>query len=58
MAREAGIFGRYNELEYTVHSTDDGELYSAGNSPLESQGYVNVENGAGLETMRDLCEIA
>ena len=46
--------GRYNELEYEVEI--DGEIvYTAGNSSIDSQAYVNTDDGVGLNTMRDYC---
>ena len=33
------------------------EIYEAGNSPFDSQGYTSEENGVGLEIMREYCEL-
>jgi hypothetical protein len=61
MEMKPTIIGRYNELEYTVDLYSDEEvmgleLYRAGNSEFDSQGYTTSENGVGLETMRRYCE--
>lgn len=53
------IIGYYNELEYTVEIIGPGDhevLYSAGNSPFDSQGYTSKEEGVGLEKMKQYCE--
>lgn len=49
------IIGYYNELEYSVE-IDGKEIYTAGNSPLDSQAYTSAEDGVGLERMREFCE--
>jgi len=56
-----GIIGFYNAEKYSVCSIDENgqieeELYTAGNSPLDSQVSVNAFEGVGLETMREFCE--
>lgn len=49
------VIGRYNELEYEVEL--DGEvIYSAGNSPFDSQVYTDKETGVGLAVMKEYCE--
>lgn len=54
------IIGYYNELEYRVTLLIDGDpqedLYTAGNSPYDSQQSVSAEDGVGLETMKIFCE--
>jgi len=50
-----GVIGYYSELEYSVE-IDGEEVYQAGNSPFDSQGYVDASSGVGLETMRTYCE--
>jgi len=55
------IVGYYNEQEYSVDMFSDDEpmgveLYRAGNSPYDSQQYVSIEDGVGLETMKLYCE--
>ena len=47
----------YNELGYRVHNiTTNKELYTAGNSPFDSQCYVSVVDGVGLEAIKQYCE--
>lgn len=36
-------------------NTDGKDIYTAGNSPFDSQGYVSARNGVGLQTMRKYC---
>jgi hypothetical protein len=49
--------GYYNELEYKIFDFDKMELvYSAGNHPYDSQGYISAEKGVGLDKMREYCE--
>lgn len=54
------LIGFYNEFHYQIFDWTDGRinevLYEAGNSPHDSQVYVNPENGVGIETMREYCE--
>ena len=51
------VIGRYHELQYeVVDFTNDQVLYTAGNSPLDSQGYVPAEDGVGIDTMKQYCE--
>lgn len=51
------INGRFNALTYVIE-IDDEVVYQAGNSPLESQGYVSAEDGVGLEKMKEYCKIS
>jgi hypothetical protein len=46
--------GYYNALEYYV-MLDGKVVYSAGNSPFDSQFYTSEYNGVGLKTMRSYC---
>lgn len=39
-----------------MNSNDGKEIYSAGNSPFDSQAYTSKEDGVGLETMKEYCE--
>lgn len=49
------VIGRYNGLEYEVEL--DGEIvYTAGNSPHDSQFYASLEDGIGIEAMRTFCK--
>jgi hypothetical protein len=54
------VIGYYNEIEYKVFIIGESglikHLYNAGNSPLDSQQYVNAEDGIGLEKMKEYCE--
>jgi hypothetical protein len=57
MASKPYIIGEYNALEYKVLIYSDKfpngeEVYSAGNSPFDSQGYVDADKGVGLERMK------
>lgn len=52
---ESYVIGYYNELKYRIE-IDGEEVYTAGNSPYDSQGYTAKENGVGLEEMRKFCE--
>ncbi len=59
--RKARVVGYYNELWYSVFMYSDDEptgieLYRAGNSPYDSQGYTSKEDGVGLATMKRYCE--
>ena len=47
--------GYYNEWEYRVE-VDGNEVYTAGNSPFDSQAYTDPQGGVGLETMKAYCE--
>ena len=50
-----GVIGRYNAREYEVEVV--GEIvYTAGNSPFDSQAYTLAEEGVGLATMKEYCE--
>jgi hypothetical protein len=55
------IIGYYNTLQYRVVlfdkdvNTDGKDIYTAGNSPFESQTYVSADEGVGLRTMRKYC---
>jgi hypothetical protein len=60
MARPV-IVGEYHEHGYTItlmadDRADDEELYSAGNSPDDSQAYSAPEHGLPLKTIRQYCE--
>jgi hypothetical protein len=48
------VHGEYSASLYVVYS-DDEEIYRAGNSPYDSQGYVSADSGIGLEAMRAFC---
>jgi len=48
------VIGYYNALEYRIE-LDGVEVYTAGNSPHESQTYVTADMGVGLRTMRSYC---
>jgi len=48
------VLGRYNAHEYEIEV--DGEIvYRAGNSPLDSQGYVSKQDGIGIAEMKEYC---
>ena len=54
------VIGYYNEQGYSVVGIDLPkenyiQLYNAGNSPLDSQDYVPIERGVGLERMKQYC---
>lgn len=52
------VFGEYSAEEYRVYVDDCGnvdEVYQAGNSPCDSQGYVTSADGVGLRAMRSFC---
>ena len=52
------LIGYYAATHYTIEDFDtQEELYLAGNSPMESQVYVDAADGVGLETMKKYCEI-
>lgn len=48
------VVGYYNERKYQI-DVDGTEVYQAGNSPYESQDYLNADEGVGLEKMRTYC---
>ncbi len=48
------IIGYYNELEYRIE-LDGKEIYTASNSPFDSQAYTSAGEGVGLATMRKYC---
>jgi hypothetical protein len=48
------IHGEYNAERYTIYS-DGVEIYTAGNSPYDSQAYVSADDGVGLERMGEFC---
>ena len=50
------VIGYYNELYYRIY-LNDNEIYTAGNSPHESQTYVSKEDGVGRRKMRSYCII-
>jgi hypothetical protein len=50
------VIGYYNELEYRIE-LDGKEIYTAGNSPFDSQQYTSKENGVGLIKMKQYCEV-
>ena len=49
------ISGEYSATEYTIY-LDGAEIYKAGNSPFDSQGYVGADDGVGERTMAAYCE--
>ena len=55
---DQSYIGRYNTLGYSVvvmfANGHEDTLYTAGNSPLDSQWYV--EDGLDLDTMKRYCE--
>jgi len=61
MKSKKGIIGYYDDQEYEVCLVENGQvtetIYTAGNSPCDSQAYVLPEDGIGLEKMRRYCEI-
>ena len=52
--KEVVFTGVYNELGYVIRE-DGRDIYAAGNHPSESQGYVNAEDGMGVEKIADFC---
>ena len=48
------VYGEYNALSYTIFHNGE-EVYQAGNSALDSQGYVSAKKGVGLTKMREYC---
>jgi hypothetical protein len=48
------VTGYYNEWEYYIN-LDGQEIYRAGNSPFDSQGYVTPDLGVGVNTMQEYC---
>jgi hypothetical protein len=52
------FWGEYSALSYRVlkGARSPVVVYEAGNSPLESQGYVSADKGVGLVVMRKFCE--
>lgn len=48
------ITGEYNAMLYVILQ-DGEEVYAAGNSRFESQGYLPAPDGVGLRTMRRFC---
>jgi len=51
------VIGYYNELSYRVHNvTTNDDLYTAGNSPYDSQACTSKEQGIGIEIMKRYCE--
>lgn len=49
--------GRYNSWGYAVFNMSAGDcVYTAGNSPYDSQVYTTPEFGLSLATMREFCE--
>ena len=55
-----GIIGYYNACEYRIELVENGNcidtLYTAGNSPHDSQQYTAADDGVGLKTMRQFCK--
>ena len=55
-----GFIGYYNELGYRICKMVDGrvvaEVYSAGNSPADSQQTVPVRHGVGLRKIKEWAE--
>lgn len=52
-----GLIAYYNELEYRIHNSRTGEdVYTAGNSPHDSQVFTSAEDGVGLRTMKEYAE--
>ena len=54
----SSVIGRYNEYEYSVllsSGAEFREVYRAGNSHWDSQGYVAAAQGIGLPTMEAYC---
>ena len=51
--------GRYNEQEYCIYRVKATvgleEVYRAGNSPFDSQAYVPIGEGVGLDKMKKMC---
>ncbi len=48
--------GYYNNLGYRIEDEEGNELYTAGNSPHDSQVYVSADAGVGLERIKEFCE--
>ena len=49
------LSGRYNAARYVIEDENGEEVYEAGNSPYESQGYIGSKDGVGLEVMKNYC---
>lgn len=47
--------GYYNGLKYVI-LRNSRKVYEAGNSPLDSQGYVSEDEGVGIEQMKNFCK--
>lgn len=51
------LISYYTAKEYRVTDIDTGEaVYTAGNSPYDSQQYVSVEYGVGIGMMKVFAE--
>lgn len=53
------IIGRYNVFGYAVYDMDGGnQIYSAGNSQLDSQIWIDIDDAHALPlaTIREFCE--
>ena len=51
------LCGEYSWRGYTIYDPDGGrDVYSAGNSPLDSQQYVDRRHGVPLDTLRQYCD--
>jgi hypothetical protein len=48
------ITGEYTALAYVVYLNGKA-IYQAGNSHLDSQGYVPAKKGVGIRQMREWC---
>ena len=48
------IVGTYSKLDYTIWH-NGREVYTAGNSPHDSQAYVSAKKGVSLRKMRTMC---
>jgi len=50
------LYGLYNGKKYQIIDTKNNEvIYTAGNAKGDSQGYVDEENGVGIDTMQKYC---
>ncbi len=51
------LIAYYNELQYRITDIDANEdIYTAGNSPYDSQQYTSADDGVGLDTMKQFAE--
>lgn len=49
------LVGEYTNFGYKILTSNGDEIYSAGNSPHDSQVTVSKKKGLSLKTIKDYC---